>query len=252
MWWTILISVLIGICGTFFGSLIAVLTKRFSAKMTGYLLAFAAGVMISLVFFDLIPEAVTASNLWIVLGGISIGLVFIIVLDFIIEKFTKSYQTSDIDNKKNEKIIRKSGIVMLVAVSIHNIPLGIAIGAGGIHNAEFGIMLGVMFALHNIPEGMAVSAPLLAGGMRKHNVILLGLLSGVPTVLGAVIGFFVGSISNVIMSIVLSAISGIMLYTVFVEILPEAFESVKFKKIMLILILGILIGFVLMGLEIVK
>jgi len=243
----VMIALLVGILGTCFGSALAVMTKKFSENMTNYLLAFAGGVMMSLVFFDLMPEALEASNVWIVVGGILIGLIAITILDTIVKKITVITDGTQDSGPKNQKSILKSGIVMLIAVGIHNIPAGIAIGAGGAHDAQIGVMMALMFALHNIPEGMALSAPLSAGGVKGRNVVLLASLSGAPTLIGAVIGMLIGNISDGIMVITLSGIGGIMLYMIFVEIIPEAIETTKSRFLMLTILLGVLVGFVVMS-----
>lgn len=243
----VLIELLVGIIGTCLGSATAVLTRKFSAQVTNYLLAFAGGVMMSLVFFDLIPEALAVSNVWMVTGGIIIGLVFIMVLDIMTDKITDASEERQDNGSKSEKSILKSGVVMLIAVGVHNLPAGIVIGAGGAHDEQIGVMMALMFALHNIPEGMAISAPLLAGGVLRRNVILLAALSGVPTLIGAAIGMFIGNISDGIMAMTLSGIGGIMLYMIFVEIIPKSLDTAKSRKPMLTTLLGILVGLVVMG-----
>ena len=106
-------------------------------------------------------------------------------------------------------------------------------------------MLALLIGFHNIPEGMAVSVPLINGGMKKLKAIIISALSGIPIVIGAVIGFALGNISPIYLSIALSFASGAMLYVVFGELLPESTLIWKSKLPSIFMLIGILLGFIL-------
>ena len=102
-------------------------------------------------------------------------------------------------------------------------------------------MAGVI-GLHNIPEGMAISAPLVAGGERRWRAAGLAALSGAPTVLGAALGYCLGTLGPTSLTLTLSFAAGAMLYVVFGELLPEAAGLWKSKLPALAAVLGILVG----------
>ena len=102
--------------------------------------------------------------------------------------------------------------------------------------------MAIMIGLHNIPEGMAVSVPLVAGGMHKAKAVVITALSGAPTVIGAVIGYYTGSIGDTALALSLSFASGAMLYVVFGELLPESILMWRSKLPAFAVMTGLLVG----------
>lgn len=107
--------------------------------------------------------------------------------------------------------------------------------------------MAVLIGLHNIPEGMAVSVPLISGGMGKVKAMSLTALSGLPTVLGALLGYLLGGISNIMLILSLGFASGAMLYVVFGELMPEAILMWRSKLPAFSLFVGLLAGFLLVA-----
>ena len=104
------------------------------------------------------------------------------------------------------------------------------------------IVLAILIGLHNIPEGMAVSVPLISGGMRKSKAILITAMTGIPTMLGALLGFWLGEIGPMGLAFSLGFASGAMLYVVFGEILPQAILMYHSKLPAFSSIMGLLVG----------
>lgn len=102
--------------------------------------------------------------------------------------------------------------------------------------------MAIIIGLHNIPEGMAVAVPLAAGGMHKAKAVAITALSGAPTIIGAVIGYYTGSIGDVALALSLSFASGAMLYVVFGELLPESILMWRSKLPAFAVMVGLLIG----------
>ncbi|MCQ2545057.1 MAG: ZIP family metal transporter [Clostridia bacterium] len=146
-----------------------------------------------------------------------------------------------------------AGVVMACAIALHNIPEGMVIGASyaGDINAlsslagNSGFIIAIVIGLHNIPEGMAVSVPLITGGTGKLKAILLTAATGIPTVIGAILGFWLGLISPVWLCISLAFASGAMLYVVFGELFPESFLMWKSKAPGGMALIGCLVGLLL-------
>jgi ZIP family zinc transporter len=256
-------SAVAGICGTGLGGLLSVIIlRRSSENMTCWMLSLAAGVMTSIVCFGLIPEAFGLANMGVCVSGLILGIAVVLVLNRLVDKITKTkedggsgtadlkihhtpeemYHESQFIHTKTRLL--RSGVLILIAIGLHNIPEGIAIGAGGSHDFRLGTLLAMMIALHNIPEGMAIAAPLLAGGVNRGKVILLTALSGAPTLLGGVIGMLIGNISDLAIAVSLSAAGGAMLYVVFGEIIPQSIIMTKNRTASLVALFGIIVGLI--------
>ena len=139
-----------------------------------------------------------------------------------------------------------AGVIMASAIALHNVPEGMTIGASYASNSgvmgSTALVLAVLIGLHNIPEGMAVSVPLISGGMSKPKAVLITALSGVPTMLGALLGFAIGEIGPLGLALSLGFASGAMLYVVFGEILPQSILMYHSKLPAFSAITGILVG----------
>jgi len=256
----ILFSAGAGILGMGVGGLLsALLLKKASDKVICWLLSFAAGIMTSIVCFGMLPEAIELSGVAVSIIGLIIGIVIIMLLNKLIDKLTRLNNDSMKIHQTHEELYHqkqvisspskmlRSGIIMLTAISLHNIPEGLAIGAGGTYNFSLGALLTIMVTLHNIPEGMAVAAPLLAGGLSRWKAVFWTTLSGAPTVFGAALGIIIGNISSLAISLSLAAAGGAMLYVVFGEIIPQSVVMTKSRFAPLVTLIGILVGLLIAG-----
>ena len=274
--WIILITFLAGCVGTGLGGLIGALCKRDSKKIISLLLAFAGGIMLAVVCFDLLTEALNpiegvSEPPFLVVGFTFLGFLIVAGLNmFIDKKLSKEVaHTShedhpkvhdDLDemihadhiehHRKSDNHLFWAGLVMLLVIALHNFPEGMVIGATYAKQPELimggsALLIAIVIGVHNIPEGMAVSVPLISGGSKKWRAVLLTALSGLPTVIGAVLGFALGMIDPIALSISLSLASGAMLYVVFAELLPESLLMWKSKAPGFMLLIGLLVGFLL-------
>ena len=215
-----LITGIAGIAGTGLGGLSGIIFKRSGKKGSGFMLGFAGGVMLSVVCFDLIPQALLLSHIMLVLSGTALGFCTVFLLNSLTCRLSAVYGNSV---SRGGSLIT-GGAVTAVAIALHNLPEGMVIGssfvpAGAAHAG--GLAVAAVIGLHNIPEGMAVALQLHGGGMKKTAAVALTALAGAPTVAGAALGFMLGNINPLWLSLSLSAASGAMLYVVFGE-LPSA------------------------------
>lgn len=138
-----------------------------------------------------------------------------------------------------------AGTALAAAIAMHNIPEGMVIGTAfaGDQDAAVGsgIVLAAVIGLHNLPEGMALAAPMYLGGMARRRVCLIAALAGVPTVLGAWIGYQAGTLGSEMLVLALGFASGAMLDVVFGDLLPQAAEQRPGAAAMAV-IGGILVG----------
>lgn len=277
----IVITLISGVVGTGLGGVIGAILKRDSNKIVSLLLSFAAGIMLAVVCFDLMSEPIKMMNEgripsytpFIVVAAVAAGYGVVYLLNYFIDKRTNrevahidaNHPTTadDLDElihadhfKKHEQSNSKlfvAGLVMMSAIALHNLPEGMVIGASYAVEEDLvktlftssGFIMAIVIGLHNIPEGMAVSVPLISGGMRKWKAILLTALSGFPTVVGALIGYALGGINDIMLVLSLGFASGAMLYVVFGELLPESILMWKSKLPALALFIGLLAGFLL-------
>ncbi len=277
-WLLVAITAVAGVGGTGLGGAAACMFRKDSDKIVSLLLSFAAGIMTAVVCFDLLTEALHVEgpgvSVWLVELGVVAGFVVIALLNALIDK-TTNHEVAHIDkdhprtadaleelthaNHLQEHMSGRqprsglflAGLVMAAAIALHNVPEGMVIGASFARTADQllanrgGLTMALVIGLHNIPEGMAVAVPLISGGMSKGKSVAITALSGAPTILGAVLGFLIGTIGPTALVVSLSFASGAMLYVVFGELLPESILMWKSKLPAALAILGILTGLII-------
>ena len=268
---TLLLTTFIaGVVGTGVGGLVGAMLQKDSNRTVSLLLSFAGGVMLSVVCFDLVTEAIeTDSGIFTVILAIAIGVFVTFFLNHLIDSKTNPEvphidenhpkTADDLDelihsdhlehhyaNHDNKLSLFVAGIVMACAIALHNVPEGMTIGASYASSdgvlGSAALILAVLIGLHNIPEGMAVSVPLISGGMSKPRAVLITAASGIPTMLGALLGFLLGEIGPLGLTLSLGFASGAMLYVVFGEILPQSILMYHSKLPAFSTIVGMLVG----------
>ena len=266
----LLTTFLAGVAGTGLGGLVGAMLQKDSNRTVSLLLSFAGGVMLSVVCFDLVTEAIaTNTGILVVVGSIAFGVAVTYFLNYLIDRKTNPEvphidanhpkTADDLDelihsDHLGEHYARHdsrmglfvAGIVMASAIALHNVPEGMTIGASYASNngvmGSAALVLAVLIGLHNIPEGMAVSVPLISGGMAKWKAVLITACSGIPTILGALLGYLLGEIGPLGLTMSLGFASGAMLYVVFGEILPQSILMYHSKLPAFSAIAGILVG----------
>ena len=270
----LVITALAGVGGTGLGSILSCLFKKDSNRIVSLLLSFAAGVMLAVVCFDLLSEALIESGVFLVIAGLSFGYIIIGILNAIIDSKTnkevahidKSHpKTADsleelthanhlqehMEGRQPRSGLFIAGLIMAAAIALHNVPEGIVIGSSFAKSAKelvldrAGITMAIVIGLHNIPEGMAVAVPLISGGMSKFKAVLVTALTGSPTIIGALIGYYIGLMGPTALALSLSFASGAMLYVVFAELLPESILMYKSKMPAVGIFVGIIVGLII-------
>ena len=279
MVWSIIgITALAGMGGTGMGGLVSCLFRKDSSKTVSLLLSFAAGVMTSVVCFDLLTEALHSdgirNSVGLVVIGVLVGYVVIALLNAWIDRNT-DHEVAHIDEnhprtadsleelthanhlqehregRQPRSGLFLAGLVMAAAIALHNVPEGMVIGASFARTAQEtllnrgGLTMAIVIGLHNVPEGMAVAVPLISGGMPKWRSVIVTALTGFPTILGALLGFAAGAMGPTALAVSLSFASGAMLYVVFGELLPESILMWRYKLPATATIIGMLTGLVI-------
>ena len=235
---TTILGLFFGTFGTTLGGIIGVIIKKKSNKFLSFILAFASGLMMSIICFDLIPEALGISSIINVIIGIIIGIIVMIFCDIIVQKKFNTNKRFE----KNENTLLKTGIIVSIGLAIHNFPEGLAIGSGFEASMKLGLSLALAICLHDIPEGISMAVPMKNGGMKISKVIFYVILSGITTGIGAFFGAIVGSISQEVISICLSFAAGAMLYIVSGELIPESNQLYHGKMTAVGNMIGFIIG----------
>ncbi|ERM91350.1 zinc permease [Caldanaerobacter subterraneus subsp. yonseiensis KB-1] len=229
----LMIGAFAGVAGTGLGGVFAYFFKNPSPKFFSGIMGITAGLMLSVVMFDLLPHSFEISGMPVGVIGVIIGAFLISLFDSHIEK-----------TKFNKGFIRK-GLLLEIAIALHNFPEGLAVGSGFMVSSSLGIDIALVIALHDFPEGVAVAVPLSAGGVSPCKVLLYTFLTGLPTALGTFIGILSGGISNTFIGLNLALAGGAMLYVTCGEIIPEARDIYRGKISILGMILGVIGGIII-------
>ena len=228
----ILIGLLIPFIGTTLGSAMVFLMKnKINNKIEKILLGFASGVMVAAsVWSLLIPSIDMAKSQNIIEWlpatlGFIFGIIFLLLLDNIIPHLHIKSKEVEGPKSKLEKTT-----MMILAVTLHNIPEGMAVGvtiAGaingdGIITMAGAIALSIGIAIQNFPEGAIISMPLKEEGNSKTKSFIYGTLSGIVEPIGGIITILLTSIVVPLLPYLLSFAAGAMIYVVVEELIPES------------------------------
>ena len=229
-------GLIIGGTGTFIGGLFSVIVKNPGERTVSGMLSFTSGIMLSIISFDLMPEAYAMGGFFIVTLGLAMGLLLV----FVSEKMIPSTKLSNYSGKKLGYL--KMSMIVMISMSLHNFPEGVAVGSSAVYSENLGLKIGILIAVHDIPEGMSVGVPLIMAGVSPPKVVLLTMLTGLPTAFGAVFGALLGGISEYFIAFCLSTAASSMLYVSANELIPEANALYKGKSNAVFLLIGFICG----------
>ena len=245
-------GLLVPFLGTTLGSAMVFFMKsEMNKKIEKLLLGFASGVMIAAAIWSLIIPSINMAEeqgkiAWIPAAiGFVMGIVFLLILDCVIPHLhLKTNKPEGIKTKL------KNTTMLVLAVTLHNIPEGMAVGVvfAGAMAGNAGISLAGAFALaigiaiQNFPEGAIISMPLKSEGISKVKAFSYGTLSGIVEPIGALITILLTNMVVPILPYILSFAAGAMIYVVVEELIPES-QAGEHSNIGTI---GVAIGFVIM------
>ena len=217
---------------TVIGALLLCLHKSPGIKSLPVLLGFAGGIMMGISVFELIPDAVIYGSILMTIIGFLLGGGLMYLADrWLPHAHLSKSDLLVVENPENLTVkmspILRSGYLILFGVALHNLPEGLAIGAGLEASPQLGMMIAVTIGLHNIPEGMAMAGPLRAGGLSMIRTVMYTLLAGLMVPVGAAIGYLAFRISTSMLGVALAFAAGAMIYIVNDELLPQAFSMNK-------------------------
>lgn len=232
--------------GTSLGGLLVVLFRKLNFTQLGFLAGLAGGLMLSMVFFDLVPESLESlgfshSNAYFFLGAAFFAVVLRFVPEESFEQFVMGDSQADSDSEepsprathavsrrhddKHRKILL-SGLFTALGISLHNFPEGLAVFLAAKKSKTLGFTLTVAMTLHNIPEGVAVALPIYFATKSKWKALQIATFSGLAEPAAVIVAamFFPSSVSQYAVDAMLSGVAGIMAFLVFYELVPLALK----------------------------
>ena len=249
---SLLIGLLLPLLGTTLGAAFVFLMKdEMSPRIQKSLLGFASGVMVAASVWSLLIPAMemeTSKGAWSVFPaavGFLLGIGFLLLID---EVTPHLHIGTDKPEGPRSHLSRTA--MLALAVTIHNLPEGMAVGVvfAGASEGTAGLSLAsalavsIGIAIQNVPEGAIISMPMRAAGNSRWRSFLIGSLSGVVEPLGALIVILLASMMTPILPYMLSFAAGAMIYVVVEELIPEASEGEHSN----LSTIGFAIGFTLM------
>jgi ZIP family zinc transporter len=221
---------------TALGASLVFLNKKFNQKQFDAMLGFAGGVMIAASFWSLLAPAIEMSESmnvakWIpASAGFLAGALFLRMIDNILPHLHLGFQNNEAEGIKTSW---KRSTLLVLAVTLHNIPEGLAIGvafgavASGFEGASLSgaVALAVGIGIQNFPEGFAISAPLRRENFSKFRSFWYGQLSAVVEPVFAVIGAVAVVIAQPVLPYALAFAAGAMIFVVVEQVIPESQKS---------------------------
>ena len=225
------------------GSLIGIIKKPSDNTMYN-LLSFAAAVMISISFLELIPESLEHGSVILASIGFVLGAIIMYGLDRIIPHIHP-----ELLEQEQGKSLKKSSLFIFWGIFLHNFPEGMAMAAGAVTDFKLSLAIALGLAIHNIPEGILTSAPYYKATGKRLKAFLISASTAIPVALGFFVAYFLlQNVSDTVMSLMFAATAAIMIYISVDELIPaSSFKLTNHSTIfsfiagiLLVLLLGLL------------
>lgn len=211
--WSLIAGLLTGV-----GALITIVIRNPSDKLLSLSLGFAAGIMLGISTFSLIPESLELGNIYFCALGFVSGAGFLGLLDYGLPHIHKN------EIKYDE--YKKMGYFIAIGIAVHNLPEGIAIGVSNEVSVTMGFYMALSIGIHNIAEGLSVAMPLsLSPNIKKTRIIFITTITGLATLFGTLIGTAIISLSLYFISVSLAFAAGSMIYITSAELIPKSHRS---------------------------
>ncbi len=235
---TILIALgltLVAGLATGIGGIITMFTRPRSTRVLALAMGLSAGVMIYISFMELIPEACNnftpilgrrSAELWTMVSFFG-GIALIALIDWLVpedENPHEAHTLDELNNANSHHNLRRSAMMLALAIGIHNFPEGMATFVAAIDGLDVALPIVIAISIHNIPEGIAIFVPIYHSTGSRSKALRLTMLSGLAEPVGAIAGmlFLLPFWTPIVNAVCLAAVAGIMVYISFDELLPGA------------------------------
>ncbi len=223
------ISTILGVIPTFF-------KKKYENVIINFSLSFSVGVMATISFVSLIPEAINY------LANKNFVIYLIVVIFVVLGIITSMLIDDNIEKIIPNNKLYKLGIVSIIALMLHNIPEGITTFITTSTNLKLGLTMSLAIALHNIPEGIAIAVPIYYSTKSRLKAFVYTIISGFSEFFGSILAYLLLAryVNNHFLAFILALTAGIMIHISFYELLPNARDYHNQKITLLGIILGII------------
>jgi zinc transporter, ZIP family len=216
--WQVLIVAIASDLATGLGALPFAFVPALAPRFEGWANALAGGMMLSASVFTLASKALTVGGVWPVSAGLLAGAGFFALTARIVSD--RDWQIHNLSSADSRR-----AVLIVVAMFMHSIPEGVAIGVGyATGEVRYGLLLGLAIAVHNVPEGAAVSLPLRAKGVPVWACAGYAILTSVPQPLMAVPSYLLVETFQRLLPFGLGFAGGAMIFLVAAELIPESLE----------------------------
>ena len=213
-----LIGLMAGVLGTGLGGVLSGIFKKKVDKYIDFFMGLSGGIMLAVVVFDLMKEAIEQKGIFVTVSATFLG----VVITMLIKE--NLHMSQD----------KQAGYLIFISILLHNLPEGLAIGSSFVSAETLGFTLAIVIGIHNVPEGLATALTLAGTKMKTSKIILYTVIAGIPMGIGSFLGVYFAGNFNSLIGVFLSIAAGTMLYVVLEEILPRTKN--------LFCIIGFLIG----------
>lgn len=208
-------------------------------RLIGMLYGVTSGIMIAMICFDLLPEAMHMGKEWLVVVGVGIGLAIGVSLDEIGEGFKSK-------SKKGSQRIHTTGYILLIGIAVHSFPEGFVLGTMCINAPENLSSFLMVIGLHSIPEAIALAVPFKWMKVPMKWVVTTPFIIGMMMGSGAILGSYFAHTATVFIPLTLGVAAGVILYIVCEELIPESRKIWNGRMTSIATILGIILGMFMM------
>ncbi len=232
------------VTGLFFliGGLISLKVKN-KDKLNAFSIALALIIIMNLLAMDLIPEILEllegydlSFKIMLILIFALLGILLLKILDFFIPDHHHEHHENETNKKEHNSHIKHIGTLTLISLILHNLLEGFAIAGMSLNDYKIGLMVCISVALHNIPLGTTIFSTI---DIRKNKLLVTALT--LSSLIGGLIFFIIGDISNLVLAIISIITLGMLIYISLMELLPELFVNRKKKETIIGLLTGVII-----------
>lgn len=227
MW---LVSFLWTSSGIFIGGMIAWLFKGLQQRVD-VIYGLCAGIILGLISFELFPEAIELGGWFSTFIGLTIGMILFKVLH------SRLHVNLDKKGATTKQGHIRTGLLLIMSFTVHNIPMGITLGANQESNLTMALLQALLF--HSIPEGIILFTPLILAGVNVISVFFISLAVSIPVALGVLIGELWGFSYQLINTSLIGLTIGIIFMVTVSEILHPAFNQSSIAKVVLWTFIGL-------------
>lgn len=231
-----LVGLAVGGLGIGLGGIVAFGLGKYFERISGLILACSAGVIFSLLAFELLPESIGTGGLIATGMGIVIGVFLIIRL----EKFF--HKVVIITDTPRKSMFIRSGILLAIGVAIHNFPVGFAMGTGLVNNGKIGLDLSITMLFHTFPEGFAITLPLALSGLSPISIPITAGIVALPAALGSFLGSSLGILNPMLLAIFFGIAIGTIFLVTWHEVLGHAIKNTRKVHLIPSVVMGLILG----------